>query len=204
MELLMQALDKLTSPDPHSRSVDCDGRRLELVDPENRGWGWRVVNHARYREKARLTSKAAREADSGANASRMQQRRAAPQPEPQTSAPAADMVANEAEVHQQFETIKRAYPKITGRANWLHTEHLFRNLLEAGHTAAEILAGTKRYAEYCEKTGKVGTQYVLAPTTFFNTADKPFLSEWTVADPKEKPPELRTSAARPFPTRKQT
>lgn len=210
MELLLTALEKLTSPDPDSRSTDSDGRRLELVDPANRKWGWRVVNHSKYREKARLTSKAARESASGVNADRMQQRRK-PEPiaEPETreikpvDLAVVDLAASEAEIHAQFERIKAAYPKITGRANWLHTEHLFRNLLDAGHTTDEILAGTRRYAIFCDKTGKAGTQFVLAPTTFFNTADKPFLSEWTVSEPKEKQPELRTSAARPFPRKVQ-
>lgn len=45
-----------------------------LLD-EHRDWGWRVINHGLYREKARLESKNAREIASGRNAERMGHRR---------------------------------------------------------------------------------------------------------------------------------
>lgn len=48
LEIVTTALEALTSPDPHSRTPDCDGRRLEPIDPA-RAWGWRVVNYAKYR-----------------------------------------------------------------------------------------------------------------------------------------------------------
>lgn len=41
------ALARLTDPDPYSRTPDHEGRRIEAV----RG-GWRLLNHAIYREKA--------------------------------------------------------------------------------------------------------------------------------------------------------
>lgn len=40
------ALDRLTSPDPYSRTPDNDGRRLA---PEP--GGWRILNYLQYREK---------------------------------------------------------------------------------------------------------------------------------------------------------
>lgn len=42
-----QALAVLSSPDPFSRTPDREGRRIEPVE----GVGWRLVNHAKYREK---------------------------------------------------------------------------------------------------------------------------------------------------------
>jgi hypothetical protein len=77
MDLLTRAIDELMQPDPESRSKDFDGKRLVLID-ENRKWGWRVVNHQVYRDKARLMSKSARERDTGSNASRMRDRRRPP------------------------------------------------------------------------------------------------------------------------------
>jgi hypothetical protein len=41
-----RALVELSAPDPYSRSVDFDGRRIEAVDS-----GWRLLNHAKYRAK---------------------------------------------------------------------------------------------------------------------------------------------------------
>ena len=40
------ALRKFLSPDPYSRSPEHEGRRIEVVDG-----GWRLLNHAKYREK---------------------------------------------------------------------------------------------------------------------------------------------------------
>ena len=44
------ALDHLSSPDLRSRSQEEEGRRIVLLDPENRNWGWSIVNYRKYRE----------------------------------------------------------------------------------------------------------------------------------------------------------
>ena len=48
LDIVTKALAALQQPDPHSRTPDAQGCRLEPIDPE-RGWGWRVVNYAKYR-----------------------------------------------------------------------------------------------------------------------------------------------------------
>ena len=68
---------RFCEPDPISRSKDQSGARLVLLD-EHRPWGWRIVNHAHYREKARLTAKASREVSEGLNKVRMADRRSPP------------------------------------------------------------------------------------------------------------------------------
>ena len=40
------ALEKLMSPDPYSKTPDCEGRRVESIDG-----GFELINHAKYREK---------------------------------------------------------------------------------------------------------------------------------------------------------
>lgn len=77
-DLLLSCIADFMKPDPGSRTKDHDGRRLELIDPDSRDWGWRVINHAKYREKARLKAKAQREVVSGENANRMNDRRRPP------------------------------------------------------------------------------------------------------------------------------
>lgn len=76
-ELLRQGIEQLESPDPASRNPSEDGRRIVRLR-ENTEWGWRIVNHAEYREKARLMAKNAREVQEGKNAKRMQDRRGPP------------------------------------------------------------------------------------------------------------------------------
>ncbi len=46
IEETLEALEKLRSPDPHSRTKENEGRRIEDIDG-----GWVVLNHQKYRDK---------------------------------------------------------------------------------------------------------------------------------------------------------
>lgn len=48
LRVVNRAIEKLSSPDPDSRTPDEEGRRIVLLDP-HRSWGWRIVNYANYR-----------------------------------------------------------------------------------------------------------------------------------------------------------
>ena len=48
---LKVAMIRLMQPDPSSRSEEHGGRRLILIDPEVRDWGWIIVNYTKYRRK---------------------------------------------------------------------------------------------------------------------------------------------------------
>lgn len=77
VDVLERCIREFCEPDEKSRTPDSDGRRLIPLDPD-RPWGWLIVNHGKYREKARKSSfDAARVAD-GRNAERMRQRKAGP------------------------------------------------------------------------------------------------------------------------------
>lgn len=71
-------MKRFCEPDPYSRSPEEQGSRLTLLH-DHRDWGWRVVNHGIYRERARLLAKREREVASGANAARMADRRSPPE-----------------------------------------------------------------------------------------------------------------------------
>lgn len=73
-DLLVEGIRQLMEPDPHSRTPGNDGVRLAPL-VEGRPWGWRAVNHALYREKARKHIHDERRRDSGENADRMAARR---------------------------------------------------------------------------------------------------------------------------------
>lgn len=85
---LIVCIEEFMQPDPMSRTRDCEGRRLVPIDQE-RPWGWRLVNHGRYREKARLQAKDSERTRSGADAERKRESRASPDvprsPPPSTS-----------------------------------------------------------------------------------------------------------------------
>lgn len=73
-ETLLRCIHDFMQPDPGSRTKDHDGRRLELLDPK-RDWGWRVLNHGKYREKARKQNYDRQRTETGADAERKQQAR---------------------------------------------------------------------------------------------------------------------------------
>jgi hypothetical protein len=47
MEACQKAIEKFLGPDPHSRTKEEEGRRLEVIDG-----GWVLINHAKYRRMA--------------------------------------------------------------------------------------------------------------------------------------------------------
>lgn len=73
---LMESIAYFMCADPASRSKDDDGRRLTLIDAD-RAWGWKIVNHRKYREKARKKTFDETRTDSGADAERKRRERAA-------------------------------------------------------------------------------------------------------------------------------
>jgi hypothetical protein len=70
------AITRFCQPDPSSRTPDNDGRRLEPL--EGRGFGWRILNHRIYREKARKQAYDEQRTESGADAARKRQLRQVP------------------------------------------------------------------------------------------------------------------------------
>jgi hypothetical protein len=49
IEIVNTAIEKLSAPDPDSRTPDAEGRRIVLLD-QHRSWGWQIVNYAHYRD----------------------------------------------------------------------------------------------------------------------------------------------------------
>lgn len=61
LDLLLRGIKFLESPDPYSRTPGDDGKRIVLIDAENRPWGWQIVNHGKYQRLRNMEQK--READ---------------------------------------------------------------------------------------------------------------------------------------------
>ncbi len=66
---IIACMKRFCEPDPQSRSRIEGGARLVLIDPA-REWGWLVVNHSYYREKARKQMQQAEATESGRDAER--------------------------------------------------------------------------------------------------------------------------------------
>lgn len=67
---VVNCMNRFCNPDYGSRSPAEAGARLMLLE-DHREWGWQVVNHAMYRERARLQAKSIREVETGKNRARM-------------------------------------------------------------------------------------------------------------------------------------
>lgn len=98
VDLLLQCISDFMQPDPDSRTGDLEGRRLELIDPASRQWGWRVINHAGYRERARKSAYDRERTDSGADAARKKAERDASRDVPRSPAASLDTPAQSAEL----------------------------------------------------------------------------------------------------------
>lgn len=60
-ERITKAIEFLESPDHESRTPDEEGRRIVRIDT-HRAWGWRIVNHTKYRDLCTKTQNAERQA----------------------------------------------------------------------------------------------------------------------------------------------
>lgn len=69
VDLLLSCISDFMRPDAGSRTKDHDGRRLALIDP-SRDWGWRVLNHGKYRDRARKKNFDDARTESGKDAER--------------------------------------------------------------------------------------------------------------------------------------
>lgn len=50
IDILKEGIVFLEAPDKSSRTTDEDGRRIVRLDPDNRDWGWLIVNKQKYRD----------------------------------------------------------------------------------------------------------------------------------------------------------
>jgi hypothetical protein len=73
-----------------------------------------------------------------------------------------------------------AYPKRHGQNNRSQALKAYQARIKAGVSPADILAGVKRYAVYCQSEGITATKYVKQAATFFGP-DNHFADTWSAA-----------------------
>lgn len=81
----------------------------------------------------------------------------------------------------EFNRVKAAYPKFSGRQDWITAEHHCRLRVDRdGASWSDLLAAVERYRAYCDGGGVSGPQYVMTPAKFFSAADEPWKQPWTI------------------------
>jgi hypothetical protein len=200
LDILEHGIEKLQEPDPYSRSSDFDGRRITLLD-ENRPWGWEIVNYAHYRDLASREDKREKDRIRIANMRKgLKDKDAAEnRNESQPVADVAHVDANaDVDVDElpttapavpkeppEFAEFKEIYPLRSGSQPWSRALKVIRVRLREGDHWDAILAGAKRYADYCEATAKTGTEFVMQAATFCDP-DKHYLESWEPPPTKSK------------------
>lgn len=66
-----------------------------------------------------------------------------------------------------FEQIRSSYPRRDGGQGWPIARRKIEGALAGGAEFGRILAGTRNYASYCKRTGKVGTEMTMQAQRFF-------------------------------------
>lgn len=109
VEVIKRCIEKFCAPDPESRSQDAGGAKL--VRLPNRGFGWHVVNHDQYRDKARKQRYNEERTASGADAARKRAERASQR------VPTCPAIRSDADqMHIRSETESDTPPAIGGSA----------------------------------------------------------------------------------------
>jgi hypothetical protein len=136
-------MKRFSQPDPYSRSSAAGGARLVLLD-EHRDWGWQIVNHQSYREKARKAAYDSTRVESGENKKRMEERKTRDDPRSPATTRADPLSDSDSDSDSDSEKIQSQR-----RASRLPTDFTLtseRRLV----AEAEKLPAERTFAKFCD------------------------------------------------------
>lgn len=84
------------------------------------------------------------------------------------------------EIDPVFVEALAAYPVREGGHSLPEAWSAFKARKAEGVSAEEMLAAVPRYLTFCEATGKIGTQFVMQPASFFGPKKRGWERDWTV------------------------
>jgi len=94
-----------------------------------------------------------------------------------SATPTRKVVSRGTEDPEWLLDFKLVYPERSGDQGWRKAVRAANQRIAEGHGPAEFIAGARRYAAFCEASGKTGSEYVKQACTFLGP-DKPFLLPW--------------------------
>lgn len=105
VDAVVACMERFCADDPYSRTPEQSGARLKLIDPQHRPWGWKIVNHGKYREKARLMGRDSARTASGKDAERKRQQRVGKKSPPKSP----DFPLSDSDVDRDKDKEKKAH-----------------------------------------------------------------------------------------------
>ena len=188
LEILEKGLSFLSEPDPHSRSPEADGVRIQLLD-DQRSWGWFLVNHEKYknlrtaedRRKYMRNYMRDRRASDPVNSGKQSLGQLAnknkDKDKDKDKDENKDIPTKSLTDPDEFIEFKSVYPSRPGGHRWSRALKAILARLKEESQWSDILDGAKRYASYCDATAKTGGEYVMQAATFCGP-DKQYLDLW--------------------------
>ena len=184
------AIATFLSPDPYSRTPDNEGRRIEHIDG-----GWRLLNHAKYRNirdeesikeskrkyinarRAAEREEAAKGVDEDVDTCRTESNevdrgranayaQAYAQELKATVASLPAAKGKRTDYPPEFDKLWDSYPKRGGSHSKLEALKQWQARLKQGHSADAMQLGVDAYHAHLAATGKLGTEYVKMARTF--------------------------------------
>lgn len=95
-------------------------------------------------------------------------------------------VRKKIEYSPEFLELKAIYPKRLGGNPWPRAFKAYSTRIKQGYDHDEIKAGLARYAEFCDKTAKTGSEFVMQAATFFGP-DLRWQDEYELPKETQKP-----------------
>lgn len=173
VQFLKEGIEILMLPDPQSRSDEDDGRRIELLEPDKRDWGWRIINYKKYRdlkssedlrEKNRERVRRFRERQASCNGESLQN--ITPESEDASSSESASRGKRSAEEKgeytSEFEEFWSGYPKKKAKSKAYEAWQKIRN-----RPQVLILQAVQAQSKTPDWT-RDGGQYIPHPATWLN------------------------------------
>ena len=109
-------------------------------------------------------------------------------PEDTTARPSARQDRQRPQGQLDFEELRAVYPKRGGAQPWSRAVKAANKRIREGVRFNTMIEGARRYAGYCEATGKVGTEFVMQAATFLGP-DQHYLEPWTLQGSDEYEPD---------------
>lgn len=184
VEQVRAAIAELEAPDPESRSPEHEGRRIILLD-EHRNWGWKIVNHGKYRSirdeaDRREQNRIAQEKFRNKNKVELPEVRNSKPRKPKSAHTEAEVEVNPPTPQGGFDRFWAAYPKKVGKGA---AEKAFSKAPINGHLA-DVLSALDRQKQ-SEQWRRDGGQFIPNPATWLNQR------RWEDGDPTPpQPPRL--------------